>query len=765
MLRHATHRFPAITALDVLLPRYHATARVLPTFRVTRATSSTAVLRAGEHERRSHIATPLSPSSPASPPSDPRHSTSSAPSHSTSELLESQSEAKTPPGEEISEADKAALYDELRQSLSAAFASGDIPAAGELWSVLKDFSLLQLLGPYHWESSSRFVADIFERAQPSPLSPSELQTLDEIAVSAAAHGSLNGLRTRMLHLIQQGNAGKVISLFEQLHAVIGEKNAQLDVLEHVTSEEDSETDVLQDKSRDVVHPSIIALAIIAIAMDGSLSLALRTISHAKAPFTNAHTKVYLSDLPIPSALLEKAKLYAQRIVLAQLVSHPRSFLRHATNLSQERDGKYLQRFYQDLISALRDPHPWLTAKPTAVNEKSPVLLPDFVWAILLRIIMQRGDLALAEQLWSDMTGIGVRPSVDTWTALLEGYANLRMADNVLAVWKMMQQAKISHTPRAYRALIHSLFDARRTDEAKKNFRAFQDELRNGAFSLEDSSVLAVHNTVLSWLLLHNAESDAYAVLEEMQRSGPKPDVVSYNSLIRYYAKYGQPASIGTVMRTMEDAGVSPDIVTFSTVLSALLPVNKDAVQIIRGLMEKHGIQMNVTTYTTIIDHLMKENTTEAFEAAFKLLDEMEKEPSGALRPTEVTYTAILAGIHRHEHALEPTQAEGWVNWIVSTMEKRDLFDSKVTYNILLKACLYGQDPDGVRHALRYYRSMVRKQKVITNDTWFILLAGLMGRKQWDVAETIVEDIEQSGRKPSDSVATLMTRVRKRNRTL
>lgn len=298
---------------------------------------------------------------------------------------------------------------------------------------------------------------------------------------------------------------------------------------------------------------------------------------------------------------------------------------------------------------------------------------------------------------------------------------------------------------AYRALIYGLFNSGRPDTALEIFQEFRKLLKQGAYSADDPAVMIVYNTVIYWLLINSRESDAQAVLQQMEESGPKPDVVSFNTFMRYYANQKQPGAIGAIMQKMHAAGVEPDSVTYSTILTALLPVEKDAARVVRMVTQSLGQHMNVVTNTTIISHFIQQETDAGLDAALELLRLMEGEEDESLRPNEVTYTTILAGIHRRRKWLDPRLQEEYVRRLTERMKRRDLMHSKVTYNMLIKACLENPSPDGLRHAMKYYREMVRRNVPVRDDTWYLLLSGLARRRAWEEADGIIEEIEKSGR--------------------
>jgi hypothetical protein len=207
---------------------------------------------------------------------------------------------------------------------------------------------------------------------------------------------------------------------------------------------------------------------------------------------------------------------------------------------------------------------------------------------------------------------------------------------------------------------------------------------------------------------------------------------------------------------MEKAGIAGDVYTFSTILSALLKAGRnDAPDVVQGIMRKQGIKPTAAFYTTIIDTQMREQTIPHLQAAMHLLDEMDRSPSTA--PNDVTYTSILAGLYRGQW-LSATQLESYRRNILTRMKRKKIKIRLHGYNILLKACLTSGVPSGLENALRLYREL-KEQYIPTNDTRFILLAALIGRKEWQVAEEVANEILSSTVEPSNSVLRLIEDIR------
>jgi pentatricopeptide repeat protein len=226
----------------------------------------------------------------------------------------------------------------------------------------------------------------------------------------------------------------------------------------------------------------------------------------------------------------------------------------------------------------------------------------------------------------------------------------------------------------------------------------------------------------------------------------------------YFGRKGDFKAVAAHVRDMSSRGVVGDVFTFSTILSALLRAGReDAPEMMVNFMKKQGIEPNVATYSAIIDQQMREQSEDNLRAALRLLEGMERDPR--TQPNEVTYTAILAGLYRGQW-LDPGMAEEHRQDIMGRMHSRGIRPNRVTYNILLKACLANSEPEGLQNALRYHREMVSRRMLLDYDTWFILLRGLTDRGEWEIAGEMTREMVLSGFQPMGTLAEVVKRIRK-----
>jgi len=263
---------------------------------------------------------------------------------------------------------------------------------------------------------------------------------------------------------------------------------------------------------------------------------------------------------------------------------------------------------------------------------------------------------------------------------------------------------------------------------------------------------------LHGLCTNAMDERARNILKEMSEHGPKPDIVSYNTFLRHYGRIGDMKSLAEVLRALKPAGVQPDVHSFTTVLSALYKAGKTDAHIkTLEVMRTMGVQPNVATYSAIIDFIVRQEGEENFRKAVDLLEEMENSPNGNCRPNEVTYTSLLTGLHR-DGSISAQNVRTYTAELLGRMRKHGTLPNRTTYHILIKACLENSEPEGLEAALGYYREMEKRRIRLLNDTWYVMLAGLLRRGDIALAGEILQDMFKREHVPEGALATLVERI-------
>ncbi|KAI0931892.1 hypothetical protein AcW1_000829 [Taiwanofungus camphoratus] len=659
---------------------------------------------------------------------------------------------------------QAEIFNRTIPELHSAAQDADLNKAWSLWTTLKKRDLLRFFGPSHYGGYSRFVTVVCDGKPTDHVwSPSEVRALEEMALVTAAGGATDGLKAYMLLHIRRNDADMVLHLYQRYRTLLDDKQVWKDI-EEVRDAHDGDGSDQEPGARSpafsLVRAEILLAAIAAHTIRNAFADALHLVSQTSVRFSGGILLEFLTHLDYDQALRQKVRDYVRRLEVASLLSRPSSFSKQLSNLSKSRADSALHKLYGTIMEGLSEPNAWLTAQASAACTSKQVLVPEFGWAMFITGFLHCRRMDLAEKVWDDVLRLRIRPNMAMWTALIDGYAELKAVNEAVNTWNVMLAQGYRPDALTHRALIYALYHAGQPNEAFRRFQDFRKELPKMTPRPHDAVILVVYNTVLHGLLFHFQEVEARALLEDMQTKGPKPDIVTFNTFLRFYGRTGQLKSMAGILQMIEPAGLVGDVFTFSIILSALLKVREDAPQIMFNLMEKQGVKPNAATLTAIIDHQMRAQTEANFRTALELLAKMEQNQVADAQPNEVTYTSILAGIHRGNW-LSRKVVEEYRQLLWERMLARNITPHRVMFNILIKSCLENPEREGVQDALHYYREMVKRKILVANDTWYIILHALVSRKEWALANELVEDIRRSGFMPAGALSDLIRRIRKR----
>ncbi|KAI0348394.1 hypothetical protein BDW22DRAFT_1350591 [Trametopsis cervina] len=666
-----------------------------------------------------------------------------------------------------------ASSDEFERSFDAlrtAVNNMDAPSIQKHWEILTSPRFQEMFIPLRYHELAEDIAALPWTRHPLKVLEPCAHLLEQITVTAAGSGFPRGLLAIMAsHLLSQDSDSlyRVYHRFRTSSSDEGERSLddvkvedEDSVLDGFISQPDnqSQEDDIPDEPahfRDKLQAEMLIYFIAASALRDNFHEALHAVVQARTTLTGGYVRTFLARLGDDFPPRVKIELFLRRAVTANLLSRPTSLTNHIQHLITNTSSLTLWGICEDIFEGLTHSDPWLTVDQASLSEKTPVSVPNRAFPLLLYGLMKCERLDLAGKWWEDMETLGLLSSSSVWKALLMGYNALHMANEAVNTWSLMLQRGITPDPQFYREIILLLFRSRRKQDALKRYQDFLKDLEKGKFQ-DKEEARTVFSAVIYQLLHRGDENGAKAILEQMQANGVTPHIHIVNNLLAYYGKRRKLKAFGETLQMISTFDLAPQPHTYSILLTALLPVREDAVSVVFDFMQKHGKAPNAHMYTTLITALLEEQTMAAFQTALRLLQEMEASKSPEARPNSVTYTAFLTGIHRSSW-MDPDTAEEYIALISKKMAKQRLMHNLVSYHILMKVCLDSPGPEGLRNAMRYYREMKRRRIPTISNTWFIILLGLMKRQEWELADTVVEDLKQSGIRIPSALAHL-TRV-------
>ena len=611
-----------------------------------------------------------------------------------------------------------------------------------------------------------------------PSSRDSISGAREIAIKLATMGYPDGLRACLLRYLKDGDIPGVTSAYDdfaktrQLPWTLDSEQSAAAIPSDVTNQNATsafiESELQPPRFSNSGVADLVMTVITAYAIqdrfDDAFDRFMMTPTAVRVTSLRAKSfcEVHLAhDL----ALSKKVQAWIQDLVQLRLLSRPSALHKYVTAFAADTNVASLQHLYSSTISECRkaDGNYVVVNRGARGGGRKPITLSIAVWGIFMQAFFKCNRADLAETLLNDVTGLGLSPNRHMWTTMLIGYGRHGQCERAMDIWNRMLDVGIVPNGIAYGAMIQAYFGARRPQEGFALFDQYQIESKKsaeGKQSLRDPAMLPLFNIVLHGLCMNGMEDQAKNVMKDMLDHGPKPDIVSYNTFLRYYGRIGDMKSVASVLRAFKPANIQPDVHSFSILLSALYKGgNRDAHTKLIQIMETMGVQPNVAMYSGIIDFLVRQGGPENFRNASLLLQMMENNPNKDCRPNEVTFTSILAGLHR-DPTIPVKDVKLYTEDLFARMHKNGTLPNRTTYNYLIKACLENPEVRGLQMALRYYRDMGKRGIGLTDRTWYVILSSLLRRGDWAIAGEVMNDMFKQGHKPDSTLAVLVQRVQR-----
>ena len=386
-----------------------------------------------------------------------------------------------------------------------------------------------------------------------------------------------------------------------------------------------------------------------------------------------------------------------------------------------------------------------------------------IWSLFVWGAIQCRKVPLAEAFMQDMRAYGLAPTLDMWSDLLKGYAKRGLIDNMMETVKKIKDQGLEPNIKCLTVIMGAFYDKRLLGAATEIFHAIQayPPPPDDSDSQDHISQLRVaHNVALNGLLRNRQIAEANTLLQKMEEEGPEPDIVTYNTFLNRYTNMKDTKGVAAVLRTISDRGLQPDIYTF-TILYVTAARNRDEDMKINLLMRMKTLDVkpNNALFCAAICSMLGSGSSDAIRIAMGLLKSVEKERDTGIRPDGVTYHTIM-------HSVEDFVARGTLSEEQGFMLIQDLYrrmvshrfqPTRVIHHLLLRTYLRRTDPHSLPIAISIFNQLV-KEELANNNTWYILLSGLVTRREFALAKHMVAVLQKSSFEARGSLLAIVERI-------
>ncbi|KAG8991622.1 hypothetical protein FRB90_001277 [Tulasnella sp. 427] len=202
--------------------------------------------------------------------------------------------------------------------------------------------------------------------------------------------------------------------------------------------------------------------------------------------------------------------------------------------------------------------------------------------------------------------------------------------------------------------------------------------------------------------------DAESLVKAMRTNptAPRPDTITYNTLLRHYARKHDPSNFVRVLQELVSSGLNPDSYTFTTIVdsnpTAPTPYPECSTDGSRQDPRQHR---NIHG-----DHRLPDPVEGRAERPRGVAAPQQDGRRRGVHANEVTFTSLLAGLSRADHSHPEVQSR-LVYENMGKMTARGMDPNRVTGNFLLLDALKTDGILGTDKAMKLWRETIA-EKVI-----------------------------------------------------
>lgn len=302
--------------------------------------------------------------------------------------------------------------------------------------------------------------------------------------------------------------------------------------------------------------------------------------------------------------------------------------------------------------------------------------------------------------------------------------NFNKARNFLFSIPKKSNGAVKLEDKHFNALIRAFGEAGLFGESLKVFKTMK--------SMGVSPSIITFNHLFLMLLKRGRTGVVFELYDEMLKTyGVKPDLYSFNILIRGFCKSSMVDEGFKFFKEMEKFQCKPDVITYNTIVDGLCRVGKVKIahNLMKGMLKKESsLSPNVVTYTTLIRGFCEKQD---IESALCVLQEMAHQ---GLKPNEITYNTLMQG-------LCASQKLGKMKDVLQKccQENGGFVPDTCTFNTLINAhCAEGNLVEG----MNIFNNMLELKVLPDSATYSILIRSCSEKGDFEKAEELVGELIQ-----------------------
>ncbi|KAL9097887.1 MAG: hypothetical protein Q9165_000213 [Trypethelium subeluteriae] len=331
---------------------------------------------------------------------------------------------------------------------------------------------------------------------------------------------------------------------------------------------------------------------------------------------------------------------------------------------RETDGEIIKRrlgraLEQTNLSRVDSLWKSVSQSPPSAGQESSISKSIDVYEAFIFTYMRLGLPNQAIDVWNAMVERGVKPTVTTWTSMMQGCRLERDAESLESLWQRMRDSGVQPDTAAWSTRLYGLIRGGKVREGLAGLQEMGNEQNaahrriaaNPSKATEaDKAVpkpgIEIINAVIIPLSRGPQEQAIQDVLAWAARRGIKPNAFTFNARITIALRQNDLAAAFRLLQEMSVQNVQPDIATFTMLLDNLMrdpAVSSQTPEEQQNLvmtyltdLERHGLSATPKSYNILLDRLLKHHNNPT--AARAVLAHMT---SRSLPPNPHLFTILI----------------------------------------------------------------------------------------------------------------------------
>ncbi|KAK0753163.1 hypothetical protein B0T18DRAFT_433996 [Schizothecium vesticola] len=341
--------------------------------------------------------------------------------------------------------------------------------------------------------------------------------------------------------------------------------------------------------------------------------------------------------------------------------------------------------------------------------------------------------------WNAMLQVGLKPTIKTWTAMIQGCTKSGNSEGIKLVWSRLVASGIQLDTPIWTARISGLIISGDLAAGIEALNEMADIWKNR--DAPENATIAVKpsiepvNAALVWLLRLDRASTAETLLQWAAHQDLQPDIFTFNTLLRPLVREGNTVEMNRLFDGMKQVGVRADVATYTILLDGALAdisgMTADeqtaAVTRVIGEMERAGVEANMMAYAKIIYNLLQDGNRNAGDAVRAVISHIW---ARGLELTSHIYTMLA----EHYFSRDPPDAAAVTHLILSRRLAFNPNIDRVFWERTIKGyCQAGE----VQRAVKIFEHISAVGSTITFSTLYDFLNALATSGMMDEARRVV----------------------------